>query len=240
MLRGSGKQLIFENDDDRLRMLGMLRKNLKKHACEIHAWCLMSNHVHMVVRDPHGNLSDLMHAVGTAYARYFNERTGRVGHVFQDRFRSIPIADERQLLATVRYIHENPRELGADPQTYRWSSYREYLGDEGLAITAVVLEASGGRFALDGPLDNEAQSRYEPITGRDMTDEAVMRAANWLLSPVKASELKAMPPKRRNGALSRLREAGISIRQIARITGIGESTISRATSQTKRTPKSCA
>lgn len=233
MIRGSGKQIIFEDDRDRTRMVETLKRYLKMHRCEIHAWCLMDNHVHLLLHDPHGNMSDLMHAFETSYARYFNDKTGHVGHVFQDRFRSVPIADERQLLATVRYIHENPLDMGRDPRTYRWSSYREYLGEPEIALritsTAAVLEIAGGHEQLVDLHEDEGQPRYAPITGRDMGDDESRRAIDWLLYPISAASVKTLPSNQRNAALRRLRAAGLSIKQIGRITGIGESTISRAT-----------
>ena len=75
---------------------------------DVIAWCLMDNHIHLLLDDGHAHLSDCMHSITTAYAMYFNSKTGRRGPVFQDRFKSVPILDDDQLLNCVRYIHDNP------------------------------------------------------------------------------------------------------------------------------------
>lgn len=129
MTRGVGRQVIFEDDADRRFYLAVLTEELASHDGELLAWSLMDNHVHLLVRMRLEELSELMRALGSAYASFFNRRHDRVGHLFQDRFRSEPVESEAYLLTVVRYIHQNPVAAGLAPSCeYRWSSYRAYLG----------------------------------------------------------------------------------------------------------------
>ena len=88
MVRGNGRQVIFSNDTDRRAFLHMLRTCLGDNGIELIAWCLMDNHAHLLVSDRDAELTAMMHALETRYARYFNETTGHVGSVFQGRFKS--------------------------------------------------------------------------------------------------------------------------------------------------------
>lgn len=113
--RGNGKQIIFESNDDRATFVRMLGESSSAAGVKIIAWCLMENHVHMVLEDADGRMSEAMRMLLSRYARYFNERTGHVGHVFQERFFSEPIEGDRYLLAAVRYVHLNPERAGVCP-----------------------------------------------------------------------------------------------------------------------------
>lgn len=126
MSRGNGRQLIFEDDNDRQFFLYKLQGCLVDAHLDLYAWCLMGNHFHLLVRGDKESLSRCMHRVCSVYARRFNAKTGHVGHLFQDRFKSEPINDESYLLTVVRYIHKNPEKGGLAPmETYKWSSYHE-------------------------------------------------------------------------------------------------------------------
>jgi len=88
----------------------------------------MDNHVHLVIKEQKDSISQIMKRIGTSYAYYFNKKYKRVGHVFQDRYRSETIEDERYLLSVIRYIHNNPVKAGVSRiQEYKWSSYQFYV-----------------------------------------------------------------------------------------------------------------
>ena len=108
MLRGAGRQILFEEDRDRHEFLGHLTDAMPVFCIELIAWCLMDNHVHLLVCDPKNQLASFMHAVSTRYALYYNAKSGHVEPVFQGRFKSKPIDTDEYLLQAVRYIHDNP------------------------------------------------------------------------------------------------------------------------------------
>ena len=82
-MRGNGKQLLFEDDEDRRRILSLIRTSTARFNIKLIAWCLMGNHVHLVVSDPDDNVSEAMHLVMSCYATWYNRRHGHVGHVFR-------------------------------------------------------------------------------------------------------------------------------------------------------------
>lgn len=134
--KGCGGQLIFEDEDDRLYLIRLIASKCQKFKVDVIAWCLMDNHIHLLLDDEHAHLSDCMHSITTAYAMYFNSKTGRKGPLFQDRFKSVPILDDDQLLNCVRYIHDNPAKARIDTASlYRWSSFSEYMGYPGICKT---------------------------------------------------------------------------------------------------------
>lgn len=230
IFRGNGRQLLFEDDDDRRYFLGLLTKKAAKFDIAIIAWCLMSNHIHLLLEDPKTQLSQAMHGLATAYARHFNCRSGHVGSVFQGRFTSVAITSDRQLLQAVRYIHENPRKAGiAQAREYRWSSFGEYLHGARVIDGAKALELVGGRAGFERLCEDERFASYYVRPMKRVSDEDAAAAARSMLDGGDPAHIKALPRARRNEALRKLREAGMSIKQIERLTGIGRSTISRAT-----------
>jgi len=96
-------------------------------SCRFFAYCLLSNHFHLLMRTDSISLSRVMHFVLAAYARHFNLKFSRQGHVFENRFKSFPCTDDRYFLACLRYIHLNPVKAGIvqEPGEWKWSGHRE-------------------------------------------------------------------------------------------------------------------
>jgi len=125
--RGNNRLPCFFEDQDRRVYLGYLREYSAELACEIHAYVLMTNHIHLLVtcREP-GGISRFMQVLNRRYSRYFNRAHGRTGTLYEGRFRSCLIETERYFLAVMRYIELNPVRAGmvALPGDYPWSSHR--------------------------------------------------------------------------------------------------------------------
>ena len=232
--RGTGQQIIFEDDADYEKFLEFLRREIEAGEFELYAWCLMSNHVHMLVHATLETMALRMRRLLSRYAAYFNARTGRVGHLFQERFLSEPVDDDKYLLTLVRYIHQNPVKPGiARVDQYRWSSYQEYLQGHGISDVSFPLAVFGGvkefermhkNLLREVPCLDVGEER--PI--RALPDEEALVLAQDLLGGVKLDLLKALPVGERNGYLGVLKRMGFSVRQIARLTGIGRGPIQRA------------
>lgn len=128
MIRGNEKKNIFLDDSDRVKFIKILLKIKHEELYELFSYCIMPNHVHLIIKDNTNNISNIMKKINTTYALYFNYKYDRVGHVFQDRFRSEVIENDRYLLCAIRYIHNNPVKANMvnDPLKYEWSSYKEY------------------------------------------------------------------------------------------------------------------
>lgn len=133
MLRGVERRAIFVDDADREDFLRRLAKLALELGFWVLAWALMSNHVHLVVRSARVHLSRLMARLGTGYARRFNERHDRVGHLFQNRYRSRRAVDDADLLGLVLYATRNPLKHGLVPdgaalEAFPWCGLGALLG----------------------------------------------------------------------------------------------------------------
>ena len=130
MLRGNNREKIFIDEEDKSRILDTLREKKKDGAFQLYAYCIMDNHIHLVIKEGTDPLSRSIKRIGTSYAYYFNKKYKRIGHVFQDRFKSENVTDEGYLLALIRYVHQNPLKPGMGTiEGYPWSSYREFIFD---------------------------------------------------------------------------------------------------------------
>jgi putative transposase len=129
MIRGNRRQDIFLEDEDRLRFIGILKKKKQKGEYELYAFCLMNNHVHLLIKEKKEQLSQIMKRINISYVNYFNRKYKQVGHLFQDRFKSETIEDENYLLAVLNYIHHNPFHafIINNLADYPWSSYDMYI-----------------------------------------------------------------------------------------------------------------
>lgn len=128
--RGNRGVDIFLDDDDRLFFLRRLQECTRRHETRVHAYCLLTNHVHLLVEAGEVPVSRAMQGALQSHAQYINRRYGHRGHLFGDRFWSNICAEDAYLLEVLRYIHLNPVRAGlaATPEEYPWSSHRAYLG----------------------------------------------------------------------------------------------------------------
>ena len=126
MQRGVDKQLIVRDDQDRLMLIGLLAKTVIEYRWSLTAYCLMDNHLHALIRTRKPNLAVGMKLLQQTYVRRFNDRHGRVGPLFQGRYKAKLLTRNDHHIATLRYIPLNPVAHGAcaHPTEWHWSSYR--------------------------------------------------------------------------------------------------------------------
>jgi len=152
MTRGNNRQRIFGDDDDYRRMLMLIEEAKMKLPFYLYAYCLMPNHIHLLMERQQSAISRIMHQTLTKYSRYYNRRNRRVGHLFQKRYKSILCQSDQYLAELVRYIHLNPVRAGMvnDPASFRYSSHRAYLGKDrsGLVDVEPVLRHFGATKRL--------------------------------------------------------------------------------------------
>ena len=232
-IRGVSRVIIFEDDDDYESFLALLERMLADTDGELLAWCLMSNHVHLLFRMPLEKLSLGMKWLESSYASYFNKRHSRVGHLFQDRFLSEPVNDDAYLLTVVRYIHANPEKANIAPtEQYAWSSYGEYLGWRGrsLCSTDLVLGMVGGPAGFE-EFQKSSLDGLACIQGgcslKNMSDDDAREAVVYAIGEDVLRRLPSMDRADRDPIIASLLRGGLSIRQVERITGIGRGVIQR-------------
>ena len=128
--RGNARQRVFRDDEDREMFLATLAWVVARFRWRCHAYCLMDNHVHLLIDTPEPNLSRGMRQLNGVYTQRFNRRHRKVGHLFQGRFKAILVEKEGYLLELARYIVLNPvrAKMVKTPERYPWSSYRPMLG----------------------------------------------------------------------------------------------------------------
>lgn len=161
----------FHREGDRLVYLALLREAAAKSACAVHAYCLMTNHVHLLVTpSDEATCATMMHAVAQRYAQYFNGAAGRTGALWEGRFRSCLVESARYVLSCYRYIELNPVRAGmvSSPEAYPWSSY---AGNSGGRDDALLTPHAD--FASLGPFEY----REMVAAGLDETTLSTLRAA---------------------------------------------------------------
>ena len=182
--RGVERRDIFCDKRDRFGFLERLAERVEEYGVELHLYCLMSNHVHLLVGTPKGNLSAFMGSLLTSYGAYFNVRHGRSGHLMQGRYGAQLVEGDRYLLKLSRYIHLNPvctgewrqKPLGerrAALRRYPWSSYRAYIG---LAQPKSFLTCGPTLSMLEGGSEPKALYRRFVEAGLEAADEDLVAA----------------------------------------------------------------
>lgn len=128
--RGNEQKDIFKSRRDREQFLSYFESSVTRYGAIIHAYCLMSNHYHLLLETPDGNLPEIMRHINGAYTNYYNTKRKRAGHLFQGRYKAILIEADEYLMELSRYIHLNPVRAGIveKPEEYLWSSYLDYVG----------------------------------------------------------------------------------------------------------------
>jgi REP element-mobilizing transposase RayT len=128
--RGNEQRDVFKSNRDREKFLSYLESSTVRYGAVIHAYCLMSNHYHLLLKTPQGNLSQIMRHINGAYTTYFNIKRKRAGHLFQGRYKAILVEADTYAQELSRYLHLNPvrAAMVAQPEEHPWSSYRYYIG----------------------------------------------------------------------------------------------------------------
>lgn len=230
--RGVNQKLIYEDDRDRQAFLALLDRYLSRHEGRLLAWCLMDNHFHLLLQMPIGKLACLMHDLNVMYSKYFNKRHDCTGHLFGERYHSVPVEDEGQFVSTVCYIHHNPVAAAiSDTLDYLWSSYSEFVQNARRTCTSYVLSVFNGikgfveaHSIYSGKLSS---SKLSPES-LQIADDTALAQLKELLGISRMSDLMRRMGVERNQMIRTAREAGFSIQRLVRLTGIGRGVIESA------------
>ena len=132
MLRGINQQVIFEDEEDNNKFIETIKTYKAISGYKIYAYCLMSNHVHLLLKVEKEDLDLIIKRIAGSYVYWYNWKYHRRGHLFQDRFKSEPVEDDSYFLTVLRYIHQNPVKgnIVEDVEKYVFSSYNDYIEEE--------------------------------------------------------------------------------------------------------------
>ena len=187
MIRGVNKNIIFREDEDRKLFLRLLYYHKNKFECKIHTYCLMDNHVHLLFEDKESNISDFMRDVTSQYASEFNKKYKRVGHLYQERFKSEVVYDDTYLMRLIRYIHRNPEKAGiCKTENYKWSSYKEYMNKPFIIEKEYILskfdteEKKAIKKFNDFILNSEDEKKDELFVLKKLTDEQAVEIIRYV------------------------------------------------------------
>lgn len=239
IMRGINRQNIFEDDEDKIKFLDTLDRYKSVSNYHIYAYCLMNNHIHILLKEDTESISNAIKRISSSYVLWYNNKYERCGHLFQERFKSEPVDTEDYFLIALRYIHQNPlkAKLSKGLTDYKWSSYREYIDKPKIVNVDFPLElfSRNRETAIDlfvkymkEDNDDECLDYVELIR---LTDSEVKN--HFLkLGISNMSELQQLDKNERNEILGKIKSIeGISIRQLSRITGISKSVIDRVEGQ---------
>src|SRR6266550_2449080 len=137
--RGNNRRPIFNADTDYEKFLSLLAIQKTKLPFLLYAYCLMTNHVHLLIERQADTVGSIMHRLLTGYSQYYNRRYRRVGHLLEGRHKAILCQSDRYLSELVRYIHLNPvrAKMVSKPEEYQYSGHRAYLGLEAAGVVDV-------------------------------------------------------------------------------------------------------
>ena len=224
MLRGVNQQQIFEDQEDCDKFLQVLKDCKAISEFKIFAYCLMGNHIHILLQETKEPIELLMKRIATRFVYWYNIKYRRAGHLFQDRFKSEPIENDAYFLTVLRYIHQNPVKAGIckNIAAYENSSYNEYFKNSDLVDSDFVFDiiakedfaAFNNEEVFDACLDVEDKPKIK------VTDEQAKKIIEKISKCKNVADFQALDIKIRDKYLKRLRESGLSIRQISRLTGV--------------------
>jgi len=235
ILRGINGQIIFKDNEDYKKLIQTINEYKEISGYEIYAFCLMNNHIHLLMKEGKEDLGIVFRRIGASYVYWYNKKYKRRGHLFQDRYKSEPVEDDEYFLTVLRYIHQNPIKAGIETNIskYPWSSYNEYLGKENICDI---------KFALDFFADEKkrAVDLFKKFNSEENDDKCFEYEKDGRIDDIEAAKLIEKTAKvenpnqiqncekeKRDKIIKELKNSGLSIRQIERLTGISFAVIRR-------------
>src|SRR6056297_803397 len=235
MLRGIDRKDIFLDDEDRRKFLESIIKAKKKGKFKIYGYCLMDNHIHMLIKEDE-EIGKIIKRITVGYVGWHNKRHERTGHLFQNRYLSEPVETEDYFITVLRYIHQNPIKAGIVSRLsdYKWSSYDKYhlvYQEQESFISGDLTEAYFKTFKefkdymkannIDKCLEYNIVKRHNDKTLGEIINEKY-----------DINEIDKSPIKKRNKLIRKIYdEQKTSIRQLSRVLGVGKTVVERAIKQ---------
>lgn len=234
MLRGINRQTIFESKNDKTRFLETLGRYKPISEYKIYGYCLMDNHVHLLLEESKEPISKAIKRISSSYVYWYNQKYERCGPLFQGRFRSENVENYRYFLTALRYIHQNPLKAGLSNTVYdcKWTSMNEYIQESSIVDVDFALELFSPERKKAIPLfttfmEESNQDECLDITPVSRKNDYAVKDYLHSLGVTTAS-LQQMEKRERDEVISSLKELeGVSIRQLSRVTGLSKSVIQR-------------
>ncbi|MFD2044691.1 transposase [Ornithinibacillus salinisoli] len=235
MMRGVNRQNIFEDDRDRFRFIETIKRYKGRCNFNIFSYCLMNNHVHLLMKENEESVSKIIQRMSTSYVYWYNNKYERSGHLFEGRFKSEPVDSLTYFLTVIRYIHQNPVKAGLakDVLASKWTSANDYFTPNTFIDTEFLLN----QLSLDRKQAIHYYTEYMQATNDDqcLDDHIEVKVPDTqvkdqlaALGIPSSSVLQKLDRDKRNAIISELKRInGVSAGQLSRITGISKSVIVR-------------
>ena len=223
MLRGINKQKIFYDKEDSYKFLKILSQTKEKLDFDIFAYCIMNNHVHLLIKEKENTIGQIIGIIASKFATWYNTKYERVGYLFQDRFKSEAVETNEYLLTVIRYIHQNPvkAELCKKVEEYEFSSYNEYLSTPFLINKEFVFECTNMQsfLALHTSTNDDVCLEINENINVRITDEKAQIIFQKQTGCKNESEFLRLSESQKQKQIHKLHELGLSIRQICLVAG---------------------
>ena len=222
MLRGINQQQIFQDEEDNLKFLQIVKECKAISEFKLFAYCLMENHVHLLIKEGKEPIELIFKRIGNRFVYWYNTKYKRVGHLFQDRYRSEPVETDEYFLTVLRYIHQNPVKAGIVKSCgkYRFSSYNEYIKESKIIDDELAKQMLTKEEFVKYHKKEETASCLEikEIKPR-LTDEEAKRIIKEISGCENIEQFQRLTSDKQNEFIAKFRNKNISIRQISRLTG---------------------
>ena len=246
MMHGINHQNIFEEQEDYYQFLNTLDMMALSYEPDgtpagrnyiLYAYCLMSNHIHLLIREREDTIGMAIKRIASSYVYYYNHKYSRDGHLFRERFKSEPVNDMSYFLTLLRYIHQNPLMAGMVERVkdYEFSSWGEYNDKDStlfpLCDTRTVLSRipfNDLDELVNDPLSDDIVCLdIEDASKGRPSDDQVMLLIKEKTGATNGSAFQQLPADIKKSVLVELKNRRASLRQLERLTGIGKSMIYR-------------
>ena len=231
MLRGINQQQIFEEPEDFEKFLQILKDCKAISGYKLFAYCLMGNHIHLLIKPEEESLEQAFKRIGGRFVYWYNVKYQRIGHFFQDRFRSEPVETDEYFMTVLRYIHQNPIKAGLCKviDAYTYSSYKEYFIESDLIDTESAYQIISQEQFREFHEEIETKQCLdvdENIRIR-LTDEQAKCVMKRVSGKGSVSEYQTLREDLKEKYVKKLYEKKLSIRQISRLTGVSKGLVEK-------------
>lgn len=220
--RGINKQDIFLEESDYQKFLDILTNKKKIMKFRIYAYCLMTNHAHLLIEEKNlGDISVILKRCLISYVQYFNKKYERCGKLITDRYFSNPIEFDKYLFNVIRYIHQNPIEVGFE-LNYKWSSFREYKKNISVITDTYIILNTFDHKSFCKFHEEIETNKFEPNNQLKKSDKELIQYCkqNWNLEPI---QLKTLPEQKiQQIIIDLIYKNNFSMRQLTRSTQISK------------------
>ena len=224
MLRGINQQVIFENEEDYFKFIETLKDYKAVSEYKIFAYCLMSNHIHILIKVEKEDLDLIIKRIAGSYVYWYNWKYYRKGHLFQDRFKSEAVEDDSYFLTVLRYIHQNPVKASVVKKIdqYKFSSYNSYITNDNCIVDtefALSMLSTKSFIEFNNEENDDVCLDINPKEFR-INDVDATKILKKISNCDNLTEFQLLEKQERDKYIKIFKDNGLSIRQISRLTGV--------------------